>query len=88
MTDWNLVGYIKASNYRLNILTLLSKGNKIPIEIKNELKLYITHISTILKELGDKGLVKCLTPNLKKGKIYTITTLGKEILNQILSGNE
>lgn len=39
----------------------------------------ITHVSTTLRELKEKQLVICLTPNLNKGKIYGLTTLGKEL---------
>ncbi|HME50682.1 MAG TPA: transcriptional regulator [Candidatus Lokiarchaeia archaeon] len=61
----------------------LKNGNKTPNELKNELDLYITHVSSTLKELCDKGLAECLTPELKKGKIFAITTLGDEIINKI-----
>jgi DNA-binding PadR family transcriptional regulator len=36
-----------------------------------------------LKELEGKGLVKCLTPNEKLGRIYTLTELGKLILEML-----
>jgi len=33
--------------------------------------------------LKKKGIVKCLTPNVRKGKIYGLTRDGKEILEKI-----
>jgi predicted transcriptional regulator len=83
MVNWNLVGFVKASDYRLRILFALVQNNKTPIELKTELKLYITHISTTLKELVNKGLVECLTPELKKGRIFALTQAGKEIVAEI-----
>lgn len=77
--DWELIGFIKASNYRKKIILSLDKNNKMPKELRKELGIYITHISSTLKELSEKNLVICLTPNLRKGRIFSLTKIGKEI---------
>ena len=36
-----------------------------------------------MKELEDKELIKCLTPERRKNKFYEITEFGKELLDFI-----
>lgn len=81
--DWNLIGFIKASEYRKKVILALKKGNKTPKELRNELGYYMSHISHTLRELSEKNLVVCLTPNLYKGKIYALTELGNKIIKLI-----
>jgi len=83
MVDWDLIGFIKASQYRLSILRSLEKRQKTPSELRSELNLYISHVSKTLKELVDRNLVECLTSKLKKGKIFTITEEGRALMAQI-----
>ncbi len=82
---WENLGYIKASKYRKNIVFALSSQNKTPIELKKELKMYMTHVSSTLKDLESKGIVECLTPDLRKGKIYTLTEIGQELYEYMIS---
>jgi predicted transcriptional regulator len=77
--DWSLYGYVVASEYRKKILLSLSERPKSPKEISEETKLHLSHVSLTIYDLIKKGLVKCLTPNLKKGKLFSLTTTGKEI---------
>lgn len=80
--DWELLGYLKASQYRQKILLALDKANKTPKELKDEIGYYMSHISHTLKELRERNLVTCLTPNLYRGKIYSITDKGKNLLKE------
>jgi predicted transcriptional regulator len=77
--DWTLYGYVIASEYRRRIILSLFDRPKSPKEISEETKLYLSHVSLTIYDLVKKGLVECLTPNLKKGKIFSLTTTGKEI---------
>jgi len=77
--DWSLYGYIVASEYRKKILLSLFERPKSPKEISEETKLHLSHVSLTIYDLIKKGLVKCLTPNLKKGKLFSLTATGKEI---------
>ncbi|WP_231493676.1 hypothetical protein [Methanobrevibacter arboriphilus] len=43
----------------------------------------MSHISTILKELSDKNLIKCLNPQKRQGRLYTTTDKGKKVLKYI-----
>lgn len=81
--DWNLLGFVKASQYRQKILISLEKGNKTPKEIKDEVGYYLSHVSSTLTDLKEKELVVCLTPELFRGKIYSLTELGHSITKEL-----
>ena len=48
-----------------------------------ETGLSISHVSNTLAELLAKDLAVCLTPKLRKGRLYELTSNGKEILKNI-----
>ncbi|MBS3090710.1 MarR family transcriptional regulator [Candidatus Pacearchaeota archaeon] len=83
VTKWNLIGKINSSSYRKSILTSLSGGHKTPTEMSRATSIRIYHISTILNELVKMGLIKCLNPELRKGRIYALTQKGVRILKEI-----
>lgn len=85
--DWNLIGFVKASNYRSQIMLSLKKRNKTPKELRNELGFHLSHISSTLNNLISKGLVVCLTPQLRKGKIFALTELGLNTITQLFNDN-
>ena len=81
----DIIGFILGSKYRNEILLKLGRGIRTPKQISKETAIQINHVSNILKELFDKGLVVCKTPDLRKGRLYQITEKGKEILGKISS---
>uniref|UniRef100_A0A7C3YPV8 ArsR family transcriptional regulator n=2 Tax=cellular organisms TaxID=131567 RepID=A0A7C3YPV8_9EURY len=78
--NWTLYGYVIASEYRKKIMLCLSERPKSLKEVSKETNLYLSHASSIVNDLVKKGLIECLTPNLKKGKIFCLTVDGKEIV--------
>lgn len=80
---WYLISKIDSSDYRKKVIIQLSKGVKTPTILEKETNIKISHISRTLKELSNLGLVKCLTPDVKRSKMYTITNLGKNILKNL-----
>ena len=82
---WDDIGYIMASNYRKLIVEKLTNKNYIPSRLAKELKIQLSHISRALSELKSKNVVECLNETSKKGKIYTLTELGKKISEKIKS---
>lgn len=70
--NYNDLSYILKSNIRFYILLSLKKRNQTPKELASN-TFYLTHISTNLKNLVDKGYVKCLNPNDRKNKEFTLT---------------
>lgn len=74
-----LLGYVKASNYRKKIIKSLQDKKLTPIELAKETNIPLSHISNTLAELLEKDIVVCLTPKLKKGRLYELTKLGHNI---------
>lgn len=81
--DWTKYGFVIASNYRKNIVLSIGKGPKTPKQISVDTKVRLNHVSTTIGVLEEKGILKCLTPDLLKGKIFDLTNDGKNILKQI-----
>jgi predicted transcriptional regulator len=82
-TKWKHKSLIISSEYRKKVLKSLDGNPKMPSKISKEVNINKTHISKTLRELEKAKLIKCLTPNSIKGKLYTITNYGKEILNEV-----
>jgi len=83
--DIEKLGWLKASEYRRDILTTLNESRLTPKEISEETEYYLSHVSNTLADLEDKNLVECLTPSRNKGRIYVLTDEGIEMLEEIES---
>ena len=81
--DWETVSYVFSSELRLKILLELSKSKNTPKQLSLSLKHPMSHVSKALKQLNEKQLVECLTPDRKKGRLYNITELGGQVLDEI-----
>jgi len=78
-----LLGYIKASSYRTKIIKALEGKKMTPAEMAKETGIPLSHVSNTLAELLKKDVVICLTPKLKKGRLYELTASGKKILKDL-----
>lgn len=56
---------------------------KMPTQVAKKLKINLPHVGRALKELESRGLVKCLTPSERVGKLYVLTEGGKEVRKKI-----
>ena len=81
-TKWEDVSFIISSEYRKKVLRSLEHP-KMPSVISKGLDINKTHISKVLKELENKNMLKCLTPNSNKGKLYVISNYGKDVLKEV-----
>ena len=88
LIDWNAFGFVLASGYRQKVLLSIENNPKTPKEISNETGLYLTHVSTTIAELVKVDLIKCLTPALRRGKIFDLTNKGKEIEKELIKRNQ
>jgi len=79
--SWEDAGTLKASPSRSKILELLSKHFMTPKEIADISKLHLSQVSRGLKQMERRNMVKCMTPNLTRGRIYSITEKGRQALN-------
>lgn len=76
--DWEVYGKIVASEYRQQVLHSLHEHAKTPTQISNEIDKHQSHVSKTLQELVGFGLVSCLNPNAKKGRLYKLTERGED----------
>jgi len=79
--DWDVYSFTIRTKLRRDMLTALQEP-KTPTQIGKEVDSSVSHVSRNLKQFMEKGVARCLTPKLKMGRVYELTKLGKEILNQ------
>lgn len=75
--------YISISSYRSKALKALKNRNKTPTQIATDSDIRMSHISNILKELKDCGAVECINEQDRKNRIYRITPLGRDIVDNL-----
>ena len=88
------LSYLIRAEYRKFILKELTKF-KTPKELTEDLKRiketkYKSRFETIsrtLKQLLEKGFIKCLNPKEKRGRIYILTEKGKTYLRILETRN-
>lgn len=79
---WELVSFAKAG-VRRRCLSALESGPNTPSGISEKSGVHLSHVSRSLKELGDNGLVECLTPKATKNRIFRITDKGRKVLKAL-----
>ena len=80
---WSQLGHILSSKYRLRVLKMFEDKVLMPSEIAKSSGIRINHVSNVLKNLKEHGFVKCENPSAKKGRLYSATNKGKEMLEMI-----
>lgn len=82
--DWDQIGFIISSKYRMAVLGQLIENPSTPSSIASGTGLPITHISRALRALRERSLVELLVSKEKrKGRIYGITEKGKRLWQRI-----
>ena len=82
MTDYSLLSFVLRGERRKAILLCLDKS-MIPKEIAEKCNVSIHNVSKSLKELVDRGLIKCENPKDKFYRFYSLTAKGKNIRKQL-----
>ena len=77
------ISYVISSTYRMGVMGVLSSGMNTPTNIANKCNIRVNHISRVLKELTNMGLIECLTPTVKKGRLYNLTDDGLKVVELI-----
>lgn len=77
------LSFVRSSKHRENILRFIGDEIKIPTEIAKNVNISSKHISKYLGELKEKNIVVCLNENDRRGRLYKLTPLGKEILKYL-----
>ena len=78
----NAVSLIKSSEYRSKVLKAINGNIITPSEIAKKTGLRLNHVSMVLTELKENNLVKCLNENTKKGRLYQLTDIGKNVIRK------
>lgn len=80
----DLVKVVNRSSYRVNVLKDLSDGDvKMPRDIAIDCNILPNHISNVLTNLRKLGLLECINPEYKKGRLYRLSDEGKNILKDL-----
>lgn len=86
--EWDEIGYIISSKYRVTVLRELAEGPATPSRIATDSNISIAHVSRALQELRERELVELLVPeDRRKGRIYGITERGDNVWGEIKSEN-
>lgn len=78
-----ILGYVVSSKYRTNVLKAFGDKPRFPSELAKKAGIKQNHISNVLKELKNKGLVDIINPEAKKGRYYVLTELGREVVDEL-----
>ena len=74
------IALIKASEYRRKILKSIGEDIVTPSEISEKVGIRLHHVSTFLHGMKENGLVECLNEKARKGRLYKLTSLGKNVI--------
>jgi DNA-binding MarR family transcriptional regulator len=77
------ISYVQMSKYRIKVMKALDGDVRIPSVIAKDSGIKTNHISKILAELKSHGLVECINPEVRKGRLYRLTDKGDVILNNL-----
>ena len=77
------LGYVLASRYRRNIILALQDKVLCPTELSTRTNYPQSHVSNTLSTLVKRGLVVCVNPNDRKGRLYQLTSNGKKVCTQL-----
>ncbi len=78
-----LMGYVISSTYRTEVMKTLIDEPKIPSKIAADIGIKQNHISNVLNQLKEKGLIRLINPEVRKGRIYELTDVGLEIAKEL-----
>lgn len=78
--EWNLIGFIISSKYRIAVCRQLAEGPSTPTSLAADADLPTTHVSRALRALTDRSLVELLVAKeTKKGRLYGLTDQGERL---------
>ena len=79
----NAFGYVKRSKNRHEIIKIIATTRKTPSDITEIMATRFSLVSSILSDLKNNGIVVCLNEEDKTGRLYVLTKLGLEILDEL-----
>ncbi|MGI0081103.1 MAG: ArsR family transcriptional regulator [Nitrososphaerales archaeon] len=80
--SWEEVSYVIRSKTRKLVLMHL-ESEKTPTILSKELHISMPNVSRALAQLRQKGLVDCMTPRARVGKIFVVSNKGRSVLEKV-----
>ena len=77
------ISYVNISKYRTKVMKSLDGEVLIPSQIAKNSGIRTNHISKVLSELRAHGLVECINPEVRKGRLYRLTEKGDKLVKNI-----
>ena len=77
------IAYVNISSYRNNTVKALKDEIRTPTEIARDTGINRSHISNVLRELKDCEIVECVNEEVRKGRIYRLTSTCEEIADYL-----
>lgn len=82
--DMEKFAYVTISSYRIKTIMSLEGGRlEIPSGISKRAGVRVSHMSKVLNDLKEAGIVECLNENAHKGRLYRLTELGEDIARNL-----
>lgn len=85
---WDKYARVLSSEYRKKVVLALFNGERTPKELAGVTGLNLSHVSNTLKELSELGVTVCLSPQLRKGRLYSLTPEGKTLGKKLKDRNQ
>ena len=82
MEGLEFAGFILRSKYRREVFKLLDNPI-MPSQIAKKLSIRLTYITRELRFLREKGLIECLNPDERVGRLYQLTNKGKKLMKNM-----
>lgn len=79
------IAFVQGSGHRTNIVLYMKYDLYTPTQIGEAIGIRTNHVSNLLSQLKKKNIVYCATPNIHKGKLYSLTDEGKKVFEYISS---
>ena len=74
--------WILRGSQRRKIINVLDRA-KTPTQIKEEIKVKVSNISDILRDMCKRRMAHCLNPEEKLGRLYELTKKGHAIRKEL-----
>ena len=75
--------YVNISSYRAKTVKSLQNEVKTPTKLAADTGIRTNHMSKVLKELKESGVAECINEEVRKGRIYRLTSVGEEIVEKL-----
>ena len=81
--DYDTLGWIKAGKNRRKFITLMKDRELTPTEIAKAANWTPSSTSKTLREFKEKEIISQMNPKVRKGKIFTLTRKGNDLLRSM-----